>query len=482
MRQTVGLALALFVLATGAGCQRDGAGGDGARTGSMRARLVTDAGDDVVAVQVDVLAGGATVDSQIITNLGLLVGGTTGQPGQRGGDAFFVLRPGSYVVKATPLAAGGVPSATCSSAEVNAVVTAGQTTELVLAMFCADPGTGGLDVTVTTEHPPVITDLSFDPSKFVRTCQPVIIRVTASDADHQTLTYAWQLTQAPPGARALLVPHVAVAGFISETSGSFAVRVSVSDPGGHTAALEVPVHVVPGPAVQCLPDGVVVVGQTGPKVGVLPTNSFPPKGTGAVRPGLGEVPKEGVSDVTLVSSETVRQRYGVLAKNLPVAVAPATTPKPARVVSYAGSFQRARFLLGPSGVSLQSLRSVPEGRLLGDPVLRGRILAVARTANEVRFLATGADPTVSWGFPSEDGQGHSLFTGGTGSLAVSMPAGLINSDSAASLTLQFYRMAGTVPSDTPVVVAALPTLLAGAELIGTISGDQLATFLQGGIR
>jgi hypothetical protein len=184
------------------------------------------------------------------------VGGVTPDGGPAG-DAFFVLAPGTYTVTATALDASGAPSRTCMSATATVVVAARQTTEVTLALACSSPGNGGLDVIVTAEHGPAITNLVFDPSKFVLACQPLTIAVTASSPDGLPLSYAWTIVSTPPnpqpgaGASALLVPSGNTAVVDTATPGDYTFTVSVRDTHPLSASLTFPVHVLANP--DCTP-------------------------------------------------------------------------------------------------------------------------------------------------------------------------------------------------------------------------------------
>jgi kumamolisin len=250
------LGVFLIIGALAVGCSRGGGtGGSGGDTfGSIAARLSFDASDGIAAVRVDVQQGGQVVASQVVLpgsgGTGVVDGG-----GQVFGDAFFVLQPGTYMVTAAPLDASGKPSERCASASASATVNTGATTEIVLGIFCNDQGSGGLDVVVTTEHPPAITGLRFDPGKFTAVCQPVAIVVDAVDPDGLPLSYAWSVIVEPPGADSPLPPGVAqlltpqgnTATFETAVAGEYTLGVAVSDPNGHAASLTFPVHVSDGP-------------------------------------------------------------------------------------------------------------------------------------------------------------------------------------------------------------------------------------------
>jgi hypothetical protein len=180
-------------------------------TGSIGVRFLAAAAQEFQAVRIDVLSGDTLVDSRTVSTD---VAGTSTT-----GDAFFVVQPGDYKIVATPLDANGKPIAACSISTVTATVTAGQTTEVVLSIFCGADANGGLDVVVTVEQGPVITALDFKPSKFVLACTPLAISVSATDQDQDPLSYSWSILSTPVGARTALSSDQNSAVFRAETPG-----------------------------------------------------------------------------------------------------------------------------------------------------------------------------------------------------------------------------------------------------------------------
>ena len=104
-------------------------------------------------------------------------------------DHFFALPAGCYDVTVQPVTASGEDSKDCASATATGVeVNDGETTEIMLISQCAPTGTtGGLDVIAVINHPPQITGLTYDPSKFI--CEDTTtICVTATDPDNDPVT------------------------------------------------------------------------------------------------------------------------------------------------------------------------------------------------------------------------------------------------------------------------------------------------------
>ena len=99
-------------------------------------------------------------------------------------DHFFALPPGCYDVVVQPVDINGDPSIDCAPASAsNVTVNDGATTEILLISQCRERNTiGGLDVIAAINHPPRITNLEYDPSKFI--CEEeTTICVTAEDPD-----------------------------------------------------------------------------------------------------------------------------------------------------------------------------------------------------------------------------------------------------------------------------------------------------------
>lgn len=112
------------------------------------------------------------------------------------GDHYFLLPVGCYDVLSQPLkAASNEPSESCYAAHARGVeVVDGLTTEITLISECLGPGRGGLDVVTTLNHPPTLEDLTFEPSKFVSTCNGIEVCATAIDPDGDPLEFAWKQT------------------------------------------------------------------------------------------------------------------------------------------------------------------------------------------------------------------------------------------------------------------------------------------------
>ncbi len=113
-------------------------------------------------------------------------------------DQYFLLKAGCYNVKVTPLDKWGRRSDDCFAAHAwGERVYDGETTEVLLISQCQGPARGGLDVIGTLNNPPVIDDLTFDPSKFVTDCEGTKVCVTVSDPDNDPLEIVWKKLSGP---------------------------------------------------------------------------------------------------------------------------------------------------------------------------------------------------------------------------------------------------------------------------------------------
>lgn len=157
--------------------------------------------DEVAGFKVEVFSGQTLADSKYVTlETSHLPAGFVPDAGSEHdfANALFVLVPGNYHVKTSPMKSEFVPSVLCLPAEADVVVNAGATTTTALVSQCVDADNGGLEVISVLNNNPQILDLTFNPSQFVSTCQNVDATLTAQDPDGDALNYQWTVTDAPP--------------------------------------------------------------------------------------------------------------------------------------------------------------------------------------------------------------------------------------------------------------------------------------------
>jgi hypothetical protein len=257
------------------------AGPSDAEFGTVSARLSASAAG-IASVAIGVVQNNQLVASRTLT-------GALGDPdaGFPLADAFFVLAPGTYTVLATAIGADGKPLDGCQEASQGVQVASGLTTEVVLTLLCQGRANGGLDTVIQASAPPLITNLTFDPNKFTRVCDPVTIGVTATDpngGNPGALKYAWSVIAEPPqpadggaallppGASAILDGRGVTAVFDTEVVGDYTLEVLVTNAAGQSASLSFPTHVLPGP--DCTGSqqlgGYVIQDPTNPVIGPVP--------------------------------------------------------------------------------------------------------------------------------------------------------------------------------------------------------------------
>jgi hypothetical protein len=121
-----------------------------------------------------------------------------GQSSHLFADHFMVLPAGCYNVRVTPITNKGAASEDCASASAqNVTVHDGLTTEIVLISQCKGAQRGALDVIAALNHPPVLKQLKYHPSKFLQCPAEVILCATASDPDDDPIEFEWKQVYGP---------------------------------------------------------------------------------------------------------------------------------------------------------------------------------------------------------------------------------------------------------------------------------------------
>ena len=211
-------------------------------------------------------------------------------------DALFVLPPGDYLACATPLDAAGVRSSHCARAQGPTAVMAEMTTEITLVSMCQGAPNGGLDVIAALNDPPIIEDLTIEPSKFITVCQTATITLSTTDLDGDETSIEWGPAEGPAEAE-ITVPYPNVAVFHPPDPGDYAIPVTVTDSHGATASLSFPIHVTD---VEICPGTVLWTSRFGDSSTVEEGNGVATDAAGNIFVTGATAPMGGLPDLLLV--------------------------------------------------------------------------------------------------------------------------------------------------------------------------------------
>lgn len=107
-------------------------------------------------------------------------------------DHFEVLPAGCYNVTASPLTKGSTASEDCAQAFANDVqVDDGMTTEIFMISQCKGAPVGSIDSVVALNKPPQLGQVTFSPSKFIKTGEKTTVCVTANDPNGDPIEFEW---------------------------------------------------------------------------------------------------------------------------------------------------------------------------------------------------------------------------------------------------------------------------------------------------
>jgi len=152
-------------------------------------------------------------------------------------DLFLTLEPGCYDVTTYPLRDGGALSQQCAPASARGVrIHDKQTTEIFLINQCQGDKSGAIDVVSALNHPPEISAVVFEHSKFVLRCGPQVICATAKDPDNDPIEFVWRQVGGP-----LLLSGPTVVRTTSNPDGSTTqcVRAVAEQTGQHLLAVNI---------------------------------------------------------------------------------------------------------------------------------------------------------------------------------------------------------------------------------------------------
>lgn len=156
-------------------------------------------------------------------------------------DGLMTLPPGEYKVCVQPLKADGSPSDECAVAEGTGTVFEELTTEIVLVSQCDGISNGALDVVVSFNDPPLITEIKIEASKFITTCETATISIAAEDPNKDELSYSWEQVSGPMTGS--LMGTGPGATFTPNDAGDYEFKVTVTDSTGANTSLIFPIHV-----------------------------------------------------------------------------------------------------------------------------------------------------------------------------------------------------------------------------------------------
>lgn len=178
----------------------------------LNARVAVPMDSDVVSVQltateVDCVTGEAIPGGDVHTSTADLLGMSLGDFSISADpfaadsdhdftDIFLLVEAGCYDLVAVPLDEDGQPSEDCYDAVSDGPVEVldGETTEVVLISTCEGQATGGLDTVIAFNEEPTVSDFTYDPSKFVGTCEPVVVCAEATDPNGDPMEFVWTVS------------------------------------------------------------------------------------------------------------------------------------------------------------------------------------------------------------------------------------------------------------------------------------------------
>ena len=246
MRAATIAALA-FTLAAGCGTSDEATAGGGPE-GKLSLFAAGASVDDVVGILYQITCDSGFTATEYVPLMadGLPAHISTDLAGSPFADLFTTMPPGTCDVTATAMADATTPVEGCTPATATVTVVAGETTEALLVIVCDPPPTGALDlITVVTEGPSV-TDISYDPSKFIVQCTEATVTVTTSGED-VTVTYV-VITQAA-GSTYTLTPTPTGFSFYADVPGMYEVEITVTNASG-SSTMVIPIHVMDDPNIE----------------------------------------------------------------------------------------------------------------------------------------------------------------------------------------------------------------------------------------
>lgn len=159
-------------------------------------------------------------------------------------DCFFVVSPGVWEVTELEVIGNDGNALECCTEEYvsELTVTEGLTSEFAVELSCDLTGPGAIDIYGWLNRPPIITALSYHPSKFTYPCMPVFFTAYAIDREDDHIRYTWEVVSSPAPFYSLFGKR-GWASFIATVPGTYQLRLTVMDEHGLFTDLTFPVHV-----------------------------------------------------------------------------------------------------------------------------------------------------------------------------------------------------------------------------------------------
>ena len=250
MRQSVhGLMGCVCLVSVALSCSSEPLGEADERAGTLRAAIeFGPSTHDVTAVRFDLVAADAGCDAPAVSTLTVLLEAELAPASVTGGEAashhfasaLLTAAPGAYRACATPLRADSSASEACAQASELTTISAELTRQLSLVSQCQGTNAGGLDVAVSLNDPPRITDVAVTPSTFITVCESANIAATAEDPNGDGLSFSWSVVSGPDGGRLRSTDGSAT---FFGAPGDYVLRVAATDTHAAEASFLLPVRV-----------------------------------------------------------------------------------------------------------------------------------------------------------------------------------------------------------------------------------------------
>jgi hypothetical protein len=139
------------------------------------------------------------------------------------------------------------------------------------------------------------------------------------------------------------------------------------------------------------------------------------------------------------------------------------------------SYGRLRLRVTDTGITVQSVLLIP-GPLRPSTTIDGPYLFVVRVRGAAVLGGTFRDPLAGYAFPLGR-EGHSVTPLHEGTAVISVPKEILAPATLVDTRFEFYRLDPSIPYDTPVTLATLPTLIGRSTSVAVISGTEVLPFV-----